>query len=178
MQSCLTAWYWAALFVQRISCLVSGIRILPREVIIRGSVDVALTTPLQDQAFLQLAASPILALQGAAEMCEWMVQYGTDPQLLNISSAVYTSPTENQIYQSMPEVQACSLAPGAAPASLAAPRAKAADRVSPFPCTSCRMQSLLAGWYLTSPLRSASQQGNFYVFRLHIPGNTPNVACH
>ena len=76
----------------------------------------------------------MLCLQGAAEMCDWMAKYGTDPQLRNISDAVYTSPTEIQIFQSMPDVEACTPAPGAAPASLAAPRAKAAGRVSHFLC--------------------------------------------
>ena len=82
-----------------------------------------------------LGSQPMLCLQGAAEMCDWMAKYGTDPQLRNISDAVYTSPTENQIYQSVPDVEACTPAPGAAPASLAAPRAKAAGRVSHFLCS-------------------------------------------
>lgn len=101
-------------------------------------------------ALLLLAASRSASLQGAAEMCDWMAEHGTDPQLLNISNAVYTSPTENQIYQAMPDVIACSPAPGAAPASSAAPRAKAAGKVSRYPnavciCTPC--------WWLTQGSR-------------------------
>ncbi|CAL5229101.1 g12363 [Coccomyxa viridis] len=85
---------------------------------------------------------------GAAEMCDWMAKYGTDPQLRNISDAVYTSPTEIQIFQSMPDVEACTPAPGAAPASLAAPRAKAAGRLSQYPAVAIRSSiafSLAAG---------------------------------
>ena len=53
-------------------------------------------------------------IQGAVELCEWMFEHGTNPQLQNISSAVYDSPTEDQIYQTQQYVPACSSAPSAA----------------------------------------------------------------
>lgn len=71
-------------------------------------------------------------LQGAVAMCDWMVQHGSDPKLLNISNAVFLSPTENDIYQTMPFLEACSPTPGVAPTGSAGPQSKAAGRVSSF----------------------------------------------
>ena len=64
----------------------------------------------------------IYPIQGAVLICQWMSQYGSDPQLLNISDAVYDSTTEDQIYQSMVYLPPCSSSPVPAPSVLPASR--------------------------------------------------------
>ena len=69
------------------------------------------------------------AVQGAVELCNWMSEHGTDAVLLNISSAVYDSPTENQIYEMKAQLPDCSPTPAPAPNKLPPARSRAASMV-------------------------------------------------
>ena len=69
-------------------------------------------------------------MQGAVELCDWMSEHGTDAMLLNISSAVYNSPTENQIYEIKAQLPDCPMAPAPAPAKAPPAHSRAASMVS------------------------------------------------
>ena len=70
------------------------------------------------------------AVQGAVELCDWMSEHGSDAMLLNISSAVYNSPTKNQIYKIKAQLPDCPLTPAPAPAKALPTHSRAASMVS------------------------------------------------
>ena len=64
------------------------------------------------------------------ELCNWLSEHGSDTVLLNISSAVYNSPTENQIYEIKAQLPDCPLTPAPAPAKSLPAHSRAASMVS------------------------------------------------
>ena len=64
------------------------------------------------------------------ELCDWLSEHGSDVLLLNISSAVYDSPTENQIYEIKAQLPDCPLTPAPAPDNPATAGLRAASMVS------------------------------------------------
>ena len=80
-------------------------------------------------------------MQGAVELCDWMSEHGTDAVLLNISSAVYNSPTENQIYEIKAQLPDCPLTPAPAPAKAPPMHSRAASMVSRVWACGCMRDS-------------------------------------
>ena len=74
-------------------------------------------------------------MQGAVDMCSWMLDHGSNPALLNLSATVYSAPTENYIYEMRPQLPECPVAPSPAPGpdTVRQPRSMAAGIVSRLP---------------------------------------------
>ncbi|CAK0785100.1 hypothetical protein CVIRNUC_008306 [Coccomyxa viridis] len=75
---------------------------------------------------------------GAVELCNWLSEHGSDTVLLNISSAVYNSPTENQIYEIKAQLPDCPLTPAPAPAKSLPAHSRAASMISLSPAVAIR----------------------------------------
>lgn len=88
-------------------------------------------------------------VQGALQLCDWLIKHGSHPELLSLCNATLHSNSTEQVERLLPGLPACIPAPAPAPALLHSlpPRSLALEKV-----LACFLFLCLHNLLLTDPI--------------------------